>query len=1341
MILVFLPFISVSFVSATNGCFPTDPECGSTPTNNCDVRQNTTFNPGTYNLPSGIDICANNIVLDCNDNNIVGGLATGTGIRIADYNNTIIQNCKISAYSSSTLSSAISISSSINNTIINNTIISNYNGIILSNGNSHFINKNQFKNNQYGIQIINTNNTKITNNTFNSTQSNIYAIYIPSFSVGNKIWRNTFFIKTAHDQFNTASYCLDVGNLYFAGAGGNRAFGDCGPLPNINEFRIHSNYSNPIEFNSLLTGIFYTNSLTDAAANANAFGNQTVILEPNSGLYQSESVFIDKQNSTSIDCSNNILNGTTSVNAITVTNSNKINIKNCRIQKYNYGISLQSSVNINIFDNNISSNSRGVGVSAQNVSIDGNVFSSNSNGAIRVPFSNYILIENNTFTSGGVILTNATDSIIRLNNFSANGVGLFVDWLSKRGVIENNIFKDHPYLSSNAGITIRTTDYIVQGNIFSNNNFGVHLYAAANITIQSNIFSPSNGAGIYMPFSNNITIRSNSFSSNLIGIKTAYSTIGGAIENNTFTSHSSYDGAIYLDNGDIFTIKGNNLTNNYRGINLLGSDNNIILNNIISNNYQGISLNAISYNTEIHFNNIYNNGYNVYNGQPQNVLAEFNWWGTTNVTQIAQSIFDGLDNPIYGIVDFTPFLNTPFGQGIIILTQILSAGQLGQFSSDQFTAVGGNPPYTWSIIGGNIPSGMNFYPNGVLNGTPTNAGNFTFTVRVTDTNNSIAEKTFTKEVYVTLPPQQVRLLKGGTTPVPGRIIDYLILFENIGNVPATNYTIMEIIEPWLTFISASPQPTNISNSTIFWSIPYLGPYEFSIFHYRARLNSSMPVGATVAGGPAVLFQVPGAGTGFPPGTVFPPSPPHPFHDCLYEYGQCMNQISLSCIPSCVPFPGCPGPPSFAACSLCFSQGRQNCAAGWNACMAGLPFNPLDYISVEIPTRCPQDPNEKVGPNKFIKRDSTLGYSVHFENIGNTDAQDIFVNDTLDIDLNISTLKVIANNGTIISLQQNETVLLFQQEKNITIPVGNLSINITVNETWTVHLTNRIIYWNLTNIYLPPNATGELLFSIKPKQNLSSGTEILNNATIQFETLSSLTTNSTLNIIDEIPPSCSMNPLPNITTTMNFTISWNGSDPVGEIKFYTIFASTEGNGLTTGFTPLINLTTSINTIFTGQQGKTYRFICIATDTAGNIEVQPPIPEATTTIPNPTFTILGTPNPGNTLTINLNDPVNSNTNYIIALAKGTDPGILLSDGRLIPLNGDGLFFLSLFYANLIGFNNAQGTLNSNGQATATWTIPIFAPAGLTVYLAFVTINPALLIPQAILGISNAVPVTIQ
>lgn len=62
----------------------------------------------------------------------------------------------------------------------------------------------------------------------------------------------------------------------------------------------------------------------------------------------------------------------------------------------------------------------------------------------------------------------------------------------------------------------------------------------------------------------------------------------------------------------------------------------------------------------------------------------------------------------------------------------LPNGNAGQAYSSTISAGGGTPPYSYAISSGSLPSGITLSPSGVISGTSTVAGNFTFTVRSTD---------------------------------------------------------------------------------------------------------------------------------------------------------------------------------------------------------------------------------------------------------------------------------------------------------------------------------------------------------------------------------------------------------------------------------------------------------------------------------------------------------------------------------------------------------------------------------------------------------------------------------
>jgi large repetitive protein len=70
----------------------------------------------------------------------------------------------------------------------------------------------------------------------------------------------------------------------------------------------------------------------------------------------------------------------------------------------------------------------------------------------------------------------------------------------------------------------------------------------------------------------------------------------------------------------------------------------------------------------------------------------------------------------------------------IVTTSPLPTGAESDPYSQTIRASGGTTPYTWTLDSGTLPPGFSFSTGGVLSGTPPagSAGNYTFTVRVTD---------------------------------------------------------------------------------------------------------------------------------------------------------------------------------------------------------------------------------------------------------------------------------------------------------------------------------------------------------------------------------------------------------------------------------------------------------------------------------------------------------------------------------------------------------------------------------------------------------------------------------
>src|SRR5262249_1783413 len=67
-----------------------------------------------------------------------------------------------------------------------------------------------------------------------------------------------------------------------------------------------------------------------------------------------------------------------------------------------------------------------------------------------------------------------------------------------------------------------------------------------------------------------------------------------------------------------------------------------------------------------------------------------------------------------------------------ILTTSLPPGPATTFYNQTVLTSGGFGPFTFTLIGGALPPGLNLSVAGVISGTPTAVGVFNFTVKVTD---------------------------------------------------------------------------------------------------------------------------------------------------------------------------------------------------------------------------------------------------------------------------------------------------------------------------------------------------------------------------------------------------------------------------------------------------------------------------------------------------------------------------------------------------------------------------------------------------------------------------------
>lgn len=210
-------------------------------------------------------------------------------------------------------------------------------------------------------------------------------------------------------------------------------------------------------------------------------------------------------------------------------------------------------------------------------------------------------------------------------------------------------------------------------------------------TITEN-YATASGAGIHCDSSSSPIIASNTIIENTLATFPPYGAGGGiscsfsslTISNNTISDN--WPEGIHCESSSSAIISSNIIADNSRyGIGFTGVGSPSVINNIITgNDYAGIHcwFNSspivdsctISSNTgdgvwcrnggspTIHYCNIFDNeNYGIRNLDTVLVDAEYNWWGDATGPYHLTANPGGLGDPVYGYIDFDPWLSWPLG--------------------------------------------------------------------------------------------------------------------------------------------------------------------------------------------------------------------------------------------------------------------------------------------------------------------------------------------------------------------------------------------------------------------------------------------------------------------------------------------------------------------------------------------------------------------------------------------------------------------------------------------------------------------------------------------------------
>jgi hypothetical protein len=172
--------------------------------------------------------------------------------------------------------------------------------------------------------------------------------------------------------------------------------------------------------------------------------------------------------------------------------------------------------------------------------------------------------------------------------------------------------------------------------------------------------------------------------------------------------------------------------------------------------------------------------------------------GATSSSQQVTLPFTGLAGPYAVAVDGSGdvyvadsfnsrVVELPAAPALTVAMGLPQTGVVGVPFSESLTALGGTPPYTWSLVSGSLPAGLSLSTSGVISGTPTAAGTSSFTAQVadsslppqtaTDSGLSITVLTPLAVTTSTLPGGQVGTAysqtlaaTGGTTPYTWSVV-------------------------------------------------------------------------------------------------------------------------------------------------------------------------------------------------------------------------------------------------------------------------------------------------------------------------------------------------------------------------------------------------------------------------------------------------------------------------------------------------------------------------------------------------------------------------------------------